>query len=335
MIAFSGGAIVFVAFLKHFALQHHLRKFQWVGVFWNVVSILIVGLVAMLNSASGDSSANGGRNPVVGVFLILLGAFVQSLQYAFEEKVMTMDIPAPPMLLIGMEGLWGSLLCLFVLYPACYHLPGSDHGSIENPFNTWVMIKNSTEVQQVFLMYFLSILCYNVLACLVTFMLNSVWHAILDNFRPISVWGTDLVIFYFITKTLGESWTVWSWLQLMGMGVLLYGTAIYNAPNSGSILLKGGWQSCMLDFSEEYQAIQDELEDDLDAEVASRPLAFTSPFLTPRSRHQPLNPNSASGGQYRAVSLSPMTMNGGTPSYGTTNIQSIQAQKLKKQISFA
>lgn len=30
---------------------------------------------------------------------------------------------------------------------------------------------------------------YNIFAVYVTHFLSSVWHAILDNFRPISVWG--------------------------------------------------------------------------------------------------------------------------------------------------
>ena len=60
-----------------------------------------------------------------------------------------------------------------------------------------------------FLFYFLSIFFYNALAVLVTFMLNSVWHAILDNFRPITVWGTDLFIFYVVTTSFGEEWTKW------------------------------------------------------------------------------------------------------------------------------
>lgn len=42
-------------------------------------------------------------NPLLGVALILCGTFVQSLQYAFEEKVMTGDVSAPPLLVIGME----------------------------------------------------------------------------------------------------------------------------------------------------------------------------------------------------------------------------------------
>ena len=54
---------------------------MWVGVGLNVVSIVLVG-------ATAQSSESGQGDPLVGVALILAGAFVQSLQYAFEEKVM-------------------------------------------------------------------------------------------------------------------------------------------------------------------------------------------------------------------------------------------------------
>ena len=54
------------------------------------------------------------------------------------------------------------------------------------------------------------------------------WHAILDNFRPISVWGVDLLIFVITSGAYGEDWSVYSWLQLAGLVLLLYGTAVYN-----------------------------------------------------------------------------------------------------------
>lgn len=47
---------------------------------------------------------------------------------------------------------------------------------------------------------------------------SAIWHAILDNFRPVSVWGTDLIIFYVITDgSFGEAWTRYSYLQFAGM----------------------------------------------------------------------------------------------------------------------
>lgn len=45
-----------------------------------------------------------------------------------------------------MEGLWGLLICVFILYPIAYWYPGEDHGSFENPFNTYTMIANSPQV---------------------------------------------------------------------------------------------------------------------------------------------------------------------------------------------
>ena len=80
-----GSAIIFVAILKHFALGDKLRDFMWVGVFWNVVSIILVGATVILSDSGADG--DDGKDPAKGVMLILAGAFVQSLQYAFEEKV--------------------------------------------------------------------------------------------------------------------------------------------------------------------------------------------------------------------------------------------------------
>ena len=191
------------------------------------------------------------------------GAFVQALQFVFEEKVMAADEDAvPPLLLIGMEGLWGTVLCLVVVYPLVYLLPGEDHGSYEDPFNTWAMFVNTPVIQYAFVIYFFAIFGYNLFAVLVTFALNSVWHAILDNFRPITVWLTDLCIYYVFTNgAYGETWTVYSYLQLLGMGVLLYGTAIYNAPHAGSIRLRGEWFSFGLNLSSEYEAVENELHE--------------------------------------------------------------------------
>lgn len=278
-----GSAIVFVALLKHFVLKNQLRKFMWIGVFWNVVSIVLVGLTAVFSNVQ---NTDGESHPMQGVALILTGALVQSLQYAFEEKIMTHDIAAPPLLLIGMEGFWGTLLCLFICYPVAYLSPGPDHGSYENPFNTWYMFTHNLGIQHVFVIYYCSIFFYNVLAILVTYTLNSVWHAILDNFRPITVWTSDLFIFYFISTVFGESWTNWSYLQLAGLAVLLYGTAIYNAPNAGSLELRGGWTNFFLDFSEEYDEIKEEEdaipEEEKDKFVIVSSFAAGTPIMTPR-----------------------------------------------------
>jgi drug/metabolite transporter (DMT)-like permease len=251
-----GSGIIFVALMKQHVLGDHLYRFQWIGVFWNVVSVFLVGGTAILNSNENSTVEPG--EALLGVVLVMCGAFVQALQFVFEEKVMAMDEgAAPPLLLIGMEGLWGTFLCLTVVYPLAYFLPGADHGSFEDPFNTYDMVVNTPTIQWAFFIYFFAIFAYNLFAVLVTFLLSSVWHAILDNFRPITVWGTDMFIFYVIAaEGFGEPWTKWSYVQLFGMCVLLYGTAVYNAPNAGSFKLQGEWFHFGFDMSSEYEEIE-------------------------------------------------------------------------------
>jgi len=270
-----GSGVVFVALMKDRFLGDRLYKFQWLGVVLNVVSVILVGVTAILASSTKTHADVAQADVIWGIVLVLAGAFVQALQYVFEEKVMSMDIPAPPLLLIGMEGVWGSVLCLLVVYPLAYYLPGDDHGSYEHFGNTMAMILNTKSIQIMFGVYFVAIFGYNLFAVLVTFLLNSIWHAILDNFRPITIWLADMFIFYFINEAFGEAWIKESWLQLLGMAVLLYGTSIYNAPHPGSVWLQGEWYSLGLDFSDEYHEIEESTrESEIDAEWEAKQLQF-------------------------------------------------------------
>lgn len=124
------------------------------------------------------------------------------------------------------------------------------------------MVRASTYIQALVIIYCLVIFGFNLFCVLVTFLRSSIWHAVLNIFRPLTVWGTDLFLFYALRATgdLGEAWTPCSWLQLIGMVVLIYGTAVYNAPDSGSIRLKGEWYSLGMDFSHEYKEIDSEQE---------------------------------------------------------------------------
>jgi drug/metabolite transporter (DMT)-like permease len=283
-----GSGIIFVALMKQHVLKHRLYRFQWIGVCWNVISVAMVGLTAVLASSTESHSDVDSSDALLGIVLVLTGAFVQALQFVFEEKVMTMDIPAPPLLLIGMEGLWGSVLCLLIVYPIAYYTPGDDHGSFEHFGNTWAMISNTPTIQYMFIVYFIAIFGYNLFAVLVTYLLNSIWHAILDNFRPITVWLTDMFIFYFVNQAFGEAWTAYSYLQLVGMGILLYGTAIYNGPHAGSIILKGQWYALGFNFSGDYDEIEEQQrEAEMDAHWEARQSNFkertNSSFIGQRS----------------------------------------------------
>ena len=224
--------IIVTALLKATVLKHRLSSYMWLGIAINTVAMVLVSLTSFLPGASADASAEDDgidRDPRVGILFILLSCLVQGSQYVFEERVMTVD-NAPPLVVVGMEGLWGSLLMPIVVFPWAYILPGSDVGGcLENIYDSWVMTCNSGAIQLILAVFTLTVFLYNIFCIYVTFLLSSIWHAILDNFRPVSVWMTDLLLFYVFTSgTFGERWTYGSWIELLGMLLLFLGTAIYN-----------------------------------------------------------------------------------------------------------
>jgi hypothetical protein len=150
----------------------------------------------------------------------------------FEEKVMA--VGAPPLVVIGAEGLWGTFLTLTVIYPLAYYVvPGSDCGGTcyEDPWDSLAMVQDSPLLTKLVIGFVFFVTIYNCMVIYVTKYLSSIWHAILDNFRPISIWGLDLAIFYVFApgQGFGEQWLGFaSWVQLCGLMVLFLGTAIYN-----------------------------------------------------------------------------------------------------------
>jgi len=220
-----GTVIIITAILKRVVLAKQLQAHMWSGVVIIAAAMALTALTSFLDPESQGS----GKDPRIGVCLVLLGCLAQGVQYVFEEKVMSND-NAPPLVVIGMEGLWGTLLTVLIVYPLAYTVPGDDHGSMEDPMDAIEMMKNSRELQLLVLIFVVTVTGYNCAAVYVTAYLNSIWHAILDNFRPVTIWMCDLAIFYVILpgSGFGEVWGKYSFIQVLGLLTLFLGTAVYN-----------------------------------------------------------------------------------------------------------
>jgi len=217
--------IICTAMLKILAFKEKLTSFMWIGIILNTFAMGLVS--SSMFVGSGDEEVFGS-NPVLGFIYIMGSVVVCGAQYVFEEKVMTND-KCPPLIVIGMEGFWGTLMTVFLLFPAAYYIPGTDCGSLENPYDTWIMWQNSPQIQAMLCVFFCSVTGFNTLSVYLTKHLSAIWRAILDNFRPASVWGTDLLIYYCLTQmTYGEALSPYSGLQLIGLVLLFVGTWIYN-----------------------------------------------------------------------------------------------------------
>jgi hypothetical protein len=119
-----GSGIIFVGLLRQYGLKQTLYKFQWVGLWYNVASAVLVGAAALLDSSSSSSSSTTSSDASIltimttmqsnnleacsiGVTFMMLGTLLQAMQFVLEEKFMVADeVKVPPLLLFGMEGFW-------------------------------------------------------------------------------------------------------------------------------------------------------------------------------------------------------------------------------------
>ena len=237
-----GGCIVFVALMKQFVLDSPLSKQMWTGVAIISIAVVIVGSSPMFGSADsrrrlGEASSDDDEAPVSdgsselfkGLLFTVGGTIMQSLQYAYEEKVMGGGAGCPPWLLIGMEGVYGALLTLLVVYPIAGLVPGPDHGVYEDFDNTMAKLQDNPNLVLLSALFCVTVFVLNSFSVLVTVMLSSVWHAILDIFRPCSIWATQIILYYLTDGTFGEPIVPIPFVvELCGFFVLIYGTAVYN-----------------------------------------------------------------------------------------------------------
>ncbi len=93
-------------------------------MFWIVVSVFIGGSSALLvdqMSRSSDVTADDDgvsvTDTLIGVLLVISRTILNAVCVLVEERLTKLDVPVPPLLLIGMEGLWGVVLSIFVMFP--------------------------------------------------------------------------------------------------------------------------------------------------------------------------------------------------------------------------
>lgn len=230
MIIFS--AILSVTFLKRKLLGYH-----WFGVFLCTLAIALVGYANVMaaDAEAAADVANAAHRPsqsmvFFGMALIVLGQIVQASQVVFEEKLLR-GYSIEPFHIVGMEGCVGTIAMMLIVFPILYLLPGTDAGNTaENILDTYAMLKNSQPLQYLVLLYVFSVFTYNMSGMLVTYALSAVHRTMLEASRTAVIWIIDLVIHYWIapTSSYGEIWTVWSWLQLAGFGVLILGQSVYS-----------------------------------------------------------------------------------------------------------
>lgn len=223
----KGGSIIFCGLFSVTFLKRKLYSFHWLGLLVCVLGLATVGMSSVLGD-SQQPSAGSAADLFFGMGLVMMGQVVQAAQLIAEEYLMK-DVDLPGMQIIGWEGIWGTGMMLLVVYPLLYVMPGDDHGHMEDVVDTFTMVKNSSHLFGLVLIYLISCGSFNASGIAVTGALSATHRMMMDASRTSVIWIFGLTVHYYVdsSSAYGEAWTSYSYLQLVGFGILVCGQAIY------------------------------------------------------------------------------------------------------------
>ncbi|PSC76686.1 Solute carrier family 35 member F6 [Micractinium conductrix] len=232
-----GAEMLFAALFAVLFLRRTLNRYHYGGIGCCVVGIALVGVSSMLSGEGSASHPVSQRSMLIGMGLIILSQCVQAAQITFEDFFMA-DLAIPPLKIVGYEGVLGAATMLLLVLPVVQRLPGVDgKGLHEDSVDTWHMITHSSVIAGVLAVQMSALLLYNVAGMCVTGHLGAVFRTVLETTRTLFVWLVDLVLFYtpLGMGKLGESWSVYSWIQAAGFVVLVAGTVIYGKGDEAEV----------------------------------------------------------------------------------------------------
>ena len=234
----KGSILIFSAFFSATFLKRRMQRNQQLGVCICFIALAVVGLATVL-IREDQIRVSSVHDTCWGIALVLFGQVVCAAQYVLEEYLLKPPLDVPSLAMVGVEGIWGSLLMLGVL-PLLKWWPGNDNGSVEDWMDSISMVSRSATLQIILAAFFISCLVFNICGVIVTQQASAMHHTFLDASRTIFVWLGSLWLFYCSSEQeLGEPLTTWSWLQASGFILLILGQLLYDnrlIPAEGSDL---------------------------------------------------------------------------------------------------
>lgn len=229
-----GSMVIFSAILSIIFLKRHLYKFNWIGISFVMLGLVIVAYACIKGDFQATSENNVAppttNEEICGIVMVVVAQVIQASQIVIEEFLLK-NIKADPFLIVGLEGFWGGIVCSLVLIPVAYVPENSSLGSAhgyEDTIDTLDMMKNNNRILMTGILYVFAILFYNLFGMLVTFSYTAVHRTILEAVRTMCIWVTDLFIHYAVDSGYGEVLNGWSLLELAGFISLLFGLFVYN-----------------------------------------------------------------------------------------------------------
>jgi drug/metabolite transporter (DMT)-like permease len=203
-----GCIVIFTCVFSVLFLGRRQQAFHYVGVALVALGITIVSLQALFDP-SGPGPSNP-KAPYIGIGLVLAAQLFQATMLVVEEKYLA-QYSVPPLQMVGLEGLFGTILGVFILFSL-------QQMNMESSTEALYMMQSSKAVQFGCIASMFSIAFFNWSGVTVTQTASAVARSTIDVSRTALIWAVELFML----------WNTFSWLQLTGFVVLIAGTLIYN-----------------------------------------------------------------------------------------------------------
>ncbi|KAK9376996.1 uncharacterized protein V1513DRAFT_436987 [Lipomyces chichibuensis] len=234
-----GALVLFVGLFSVIFLGRRLELRQWTSLGVVVLGVFIVGLSGVIyapdttpkDALSDDTmrEPNSFLQVAFGVFIIALAQIFTATQFVYEEHILQ-DYHLDSMRVVGWEGIFGFLLTgliMIVAYVFVGHTDAGRGGYFDIPSGA-AQIAGNPAVFLSSLLIMLSIGAFNFFGISVTQKISATSRSTIDTCRTLGIWLISILL----------GWEQFRALQLIGFGLLVYGTLVFNGVLSPYVLKK-------------------------------------------------------------------------------------------------
>jgi hypothetical protein len=233
-----GSLIIFTAIFSIIFLKSKIYRHNYLGIFFVLLGLFLVGLAAFTNSSSSDEG--NSNNVILGFCLVIFAQIFTAIQFILEENF-TKKYDCHPLIAVGWEGVWGATFYIIYLIVAqnikctppaegqknfaTLICSFNEHNEyyLEDSLFAFRQLGSNGSLLFYCILYICSIGVYNFVGITISKVLSSPARAVLDTIRTILVW-----LFFILPIVDKEHRETFMVLQLVGFIFLILGTVIYN-----------------------------------------------------------------------------------------------------------
>jgi drug/metabolite transporter (DMT)-like permease len=252
-----GALVLFVGLFSVIFLKRHMGAFKWASLFIVVTGVAVVGLAGALENkkATVPGTAPGADPPsmdelrhqmahstihmirdgaksviataqehsaaqtIIGMLLIAGAQIFTASQFVIEESIMA-KYELDPLATVGWEGVFGFSVTAIGMVVLHFAVGGTDagRGGYFDAREGLSQVFHHRAIAASSLLTMVSIGGFNFFGLSVTRTVSATARSTIDTCRTLFIWVVSL----------GLGWETFKWLQVVGFGLLVYGTMLFN-----------------------------------------------------------------------------------------------------------